>query len=207
MKCIDSSYHASKVIAVFDFDDTLTTSDSLMPFIKYVVGIKHFLWGLFLLSPVLLKYFLKLIPNWQAKEAVLTYFFANKNREYLHHKGRSFAKKKIAKLLRPKAMKRFHWHQSQGHQTFLISASLDIYLHPWAKIMGFDRVACTEMEIDANTITGKIQGRNCYGKEKLKRLQSLLGNLDQYCIYAYGDSKGDCEILQAANYPFYRKFS
>ena len=51
-----SSIAASPTIAVFDFDGTLTYRNSLFPFIRIAVGSPRFLWGLFLLSPVLFAY-------------------------------------------------------------------------------------------------------------------------------------------------------
>jgi phosphoserine phosphatase len=49
-------------------------------------------------------------------------------------------------------------------------------------------------------------GNNCRGAEKLSRLKELLGGWDGYQIYAYGNSAGDREMLQAADFPFYRCF-
>ena len=43
----------SKKIAFFDFDGTITTDDSLLKFIRFVVGDRRFLLGLVVLSPML----------------------------------------------------------------------------------------------------------------------------------------------------------
>lgn len=42
--------NSSKVIAVFDFDGTITTVDTLFDFIRFYYGFPRFLWGLFALS-------------------------------------------------------------------------------------------------------------------------------------------------------------
>lgn len=193
-------------IAVFDFDGTLTRRDSLMPFLRMAVSRWQFYWGLLIVSPVLVGYALKLTPNWRAKEAVLTYFLAGWTEEKLQRLGQRFALQKLPKLLRPEAVQRLHWHQNQGHHTILISASLEAYLFPWAKQMGFDQATGTQLEIQNSRLTGRILGKNCYGSEKVERLEVLLGDLSQYCIYAYGDSRGDRELLDMANYPYYRTF-
>ena len=191
-------------LAVFDFDGTLTQQDSLLPFLRMVVGQWQFWWGLLIMSPVLAGYALKLIPNWRAKEAVLTYFLSGLTEEKLQRLGQCFAIEQIPRLLSSKAVQRLRWHQEQGHQTVLVSASLEVYLLPWAKEMGFDQATGTQLEIQNDRLTGRILGKNCYGKEKVKRLRALLGDLSNYCVYAYGDSQGDRELLEVVNYPFYR---
>ena len=56
------------ILALFDFDGTITTDDSLIKFIRFVVGDIKTLWGMILLSPMLITYKLKLIPNYKAKQ-------------------------------------------------------------------------------------------------------------------------------------------
>ncbi|GAG97863.1 unnamed protein product, partial [marine sediment metagenome] len=48
--------------------------------------------------------------------------------------------------------------------------------------------------------------RNCYGIEKVNRVQETY-TLSQYeYIYAYGDSHGDKEMLSIANERYYKNF-
>ncbi len=194
------------VVAVFDFDGTLTKRDSLLPFLWMTAGLWKFWWGLLVMSPVLTAYALKLIPNWRAKELVLIYFLEGIAEEKLQRLGQRFAIQKLPKLLRPKALQRLRWHQEQGHKTILVSASLEAYLLPWAEAMSFDRATGTRLEVIDKRLKGSIMGKNCYGQEKVERLREMLGDLNQYCIYAYGDSRGDKELLAAATFPYYRDF-
>jgi phosphatidylglycerophosphatase C len=197
----------SSVVAVFDFDGTLTQRDTLLPFLKTVVGRWAFWWGLVVMSPILAAYALKFIPNWWAKEALLTYFLSGKEETKFYQFAQQFALEKIPTLLRPEALQRLQWHQAQGHQIVLVSASLEAYLLPWAEKMGFDVVAGTQLAVEDNRLTGCILGKNCYGLEKVERLRAVLGELSQYTLYAYGDSQGDQELLAVSNYPYYRKMS
>ena len=194
------------VVAVFDFDGTLTKRDSLLPFLHMTVGSWKFCWGMLVMSPILMAYALKLIPNWRAKEAVLIYFLKGLTEEKLQRLGQRFAIQKLPQLLRPKALQCLRWHQEQGHKTILVSASLEAYLLPWSDTIGFDRATGTQLEVCNNLITGIILGKNCYGPEKVERLRKMLGSLNQYCIYAYGDSRGDRELLAAATFPYYKDF-
>ncbi len=68
------------------------------------------------------------------------------------------------------------------------------HLLPWAKTRGFDQVMGNRLAVRNSRFTGRIVGQNCYEAEKAKRLQAELGDLSQYCIYAYGDSSGDREL-------------
>lgn len=201
-----SNVQAVPTIAVFDFDGTLTYQDSLFPFLKMIVGQFRFLWGLLILSPTLVGYALHLIPNWQAKETVLTYFLSGLTDEKLQQLGQRFAVQKIPKLIRPEALQRLKWHQEQGHQIILDSSSLEAYLLPWGQTMGFNQVIGTKLASQSGLITGRILGNNCYGKEKVERLKEWLGDLNGYCLYGYGNSRGDQELLDCVNYPYYQTF-
>lgn len=194
------------IVAVFDFDGTLTRSDSFLAFLRQSVGIGRFWLGMVVLFPALLGYALRLIPNWRAKEIVLAYFLKGQSLEVVQQWGRRFARQGIAPLLRPEALHRLRWHQEQEHQTLVISASLMVYLQPWVEQMGIDAVAGTELVVEADRVTGKIQGNNCYGPEKVARLRDLLGDPRQFYLYAYGDSRGDRELLAIADAPHYRNF-
>ena len=69
-------------IALFDFDGTITTKDSLVDFIQLALGKPSYYFGLLLLSLMLTAYKLKLIPNYIAKEKLITHFFKDWDVEY-----------------------------------------------------------------------------------------------------------------------------
>lgn len=201
-----TSLPASSVVAAFDFDGTLTRGDSFFPFLKFAVGSLRFYWGLLLLSPILLGYGLRLISNHRAKQAVLTHYLKGWTSEQLQQVAEKFAQLHIPQLLRQTAMQQLQWHQQQGHHLILVSASLEAYLRPWADSLQM-QVIGTQLEVASNQVTGRIAGKNCYGPEKVRRLRALVGDLDAYHLYAYGDSKGDRELLAIAQFPHYRSFS
>ena len=57
-----------KKLYCFDFDGTLTTSDTLLEFIKYAKGKGRFLMVFLMYSPLLVLMKLHLYPNWKAKQ-------------------------------------------------------------------------------------------------------------------------------------------
>ena len=203
---IQNRYSTLPTIAVFDFDGTLTRQDSLFPFLRMAVGQWRFWLGIGRMLPILIRYILKLIPNWQAKERLFIYFLAGQSERELCQIGQRFALKRLPALLRPEAVRRLRWHQTQGHQVVLVSASLEAYLSPWARLMGIDQVIGTRLKTHSGQLTGRLLGKNCFGQEKVERLKTVLGDLGQYCIYAYGDSRGDKELLAIATFPYFRTF-
>ena len=64
-------------IAVFDFDGTVTTKDTLLEFIKFVRGPVSFYAGFLRYAPQLLAYKLGLYPNWKVKQQIFSHFFSN----------------------------------------------------------------------------------------------------------------------------------
>ena len=50
-------------LAVFDFDGTITKRDTFLDFILFATGKSKFSFGVFILSPVIIAYFLNLITN------------------------------------------------------------------------------------------------------------------------------------------------
>lgn len=194
-----------KRLAIFDFDGTITYKDSLLEFIKFYKGGLKFYWGLFMLAPVLLLYAIKLIPNWRAKEKVLSYFFEYEDVNIFIAKCKLFSETELPKMIRPRALKAIREHQSNGDRVVVISASAEHWLSFWCQAHQLELIA-TQLEVKDNKITGRINGFNCYGKEKKARLEAIV-NINEYKeIYAYGDSKGDEDILAMATHPFYRHF-
>lgn len=196
------------VVAAFDFDGTLTRRDTLFPFLLHAAGPVKFSCKILQLLATLTGYALGLIRNDKAKIKVLTSFLANMEMNALQQQALQFAEQKLPSLLRSEAMQRLEWHRQQGHRCVVVSASLEIYLRPWASKAGFDDILGSRLEVlDNGRTTGNLLGENCFGPEKLRRLDALLGSRDGYTLYAYGDSRGDKELLSAADYPFYKKFT
>jgi phosphatidylglycerophosphatase C len=192
-------------LAIFDFDGTITTDDSLIRFIRFVVGDLKTLWGMVFLSPMLVVYKLKLIPNYKAKQMMLSYFFKGMDKQQFQKIAEEYSLKHIDTMLRPKAMEKIIWHKEQGHTVIVVSASIEYWIRPWCDQNGLDLIA-TKIKVKNGLITGKFLTKNCYGIEKVNRVKEAY-NLDDYDrIYAYGDSRGDKELLGLADKSFYKPF-
>ncbi len=194
-----------KKLVLFDFDGTITTKDSLLEFLIFYKGIFRFLGGMLLLSPVIAAYLLKIIPNWKGKQRVLKYFLAGERLDDFNKKCRRFSEQKLSKLIRPGAAETIQQYLSEGAQVAVVSASAENWVGPWCEKMGIICVA-TQLEVKDGIITGNLCGANCYGPEKVKRIQKqfLLSEYDH--IVAYGDSSGDREMFEIAHQFHYKPF-
>ncbi len=194
------------VVAAFDFDGTLTYRDTLLPFLLHAVGPGSFTRHALALTPTLAGYGMGMIRNDVAKQRVLARFFAGADIDSVRTKAAEFAEHRLPDLIRPAAARRFEWHKQQGHRCIVITASLDIYVRHWALEMGFDEVLATRLETTTDgRVTGNLQGKNCFGAEKVRRLEELLGARSGYTLHAYGDSRGDRELLSYADFDYYRQ--
>ena len=192
-------------ITFFDFDGTITTDDSLIKFIRYAVGDIKTAWGMLLLSPMLITYKLKLIPNYKAKQRMLSYFFKGMDEQLFQKVAKEYSLKQIDSILRPKAIEKISWYKEQGHKVVVVSASIECWLKPWCDKNGLDLIA-TKIEIKDGIVTGKLLTKNCYGIEKANRVHERYNLSDYDHIHAYGDSRGDKELLELADESFYKPF-
>jgi HAD superfamily hydrolase (TIGR01490 family) len=191
-------------LALFDFDGTLTRRDTLMPFLRHVVGTPAFVGGIGRLLPQLLAYGVGAMPNDVAKEAVLKQFLAGRHIGDLREYGKVFAQRHLPHLVRGAMLERLRVHRERGDVCLLVSASLDVYVEPWAQAQGFDAILSSVLAVEDGVVTGRLFEGNCYGVEKVRRIRSWLNDRRPEQIWAYGDSRGDREMLALADVAHYR---
>jgi phosphatidylglycerophosphatase C len=187
-------------IAFFDFDGTITTRDSMMDFLIYAAGYGRFVLGMLILSPALLAYTCKLIPNWRAKEIVLSHFFRSWDLEEFQALASKYARERLPRIIGAAAMDRIAWHKARGDRVVVVTAAIDGWIKDWCDGHGLDLLA-TRLEVADGRLTGRLGTTNCYGPEKVRRIKAAY-NLEEFSrIYAYGNSRGDREMLALADYP------
>lgn len=194
-----------KSLALFDFDGTITTKDSLVDFLQYSFGYTRFLQAIIATFPYLLSFKLGLYPNSRAKERLLINLIEAMPVETFEQLGHNYAINKLPSIIRPSAIQKIRWHQTQGHELLVVSASIDVWLKPWCEDMQMSLLS-TVLETKDGCMTGNISGDNCFGAKKVELIK-LHYDLSEYeTIYAYGDSKGDREMLAVADKAFMRVF-
>ncbi|CAB3808011.1 hypothetical protein LMG28688_06667 [Paraburkholderia caffeinitolerans] len=194
----------NRVVAAFDFDGTITTSDSFRAFMLDAAGSTRFALAVLRCLPWLAG----IAPGWaergRTKARFLYAALGPVRREALEAAAQRFVDTGLPALLRPEMLARIREHQALGHEVVLVSASPSIYLRKWAPSMGIGTVLASELEWRDGVYTGRLAGRNCWGPEKVARLRAWWGKDAPATLYAYGDSRGDREMAQLANHAWIR---
>ncbi|MBR7030807.1 MAG: haloacid dehalogenase-like hydrolase [Prevotella sp.] len=191
-----------KQIVAFDFDGTLTTKDTLIEFIRYACGTRAFLFGFLRYVHLLVLMKLGLYPNYKAKQKVFAHFFEGMKIEEFDGLCQRFAKDN-QHLLRPKGVEAIQQAMDEGAEVLIVSASID----NWVREMITDPVIIgTQIEIKDGLLTGRFLTKNCYGQEKVNRILALYPHRSEYHLTAYGDSRGDKELLAFADESHYKPF-
>ena len=196
-------------IVAFDFDGTLIRGDSTILFLLNLRGIFGIFFDLLHLTPKLIKIIIFNFNKKEIKELIIQKAIKSTTIE----KRRFILSEKLPYILkrrlRPEAIKRLHWHKEQGHKCFIISASPEPFIFPIAKELDIEIIStsCNEILKESSAYDFKLTSPNCNGPEKLIRLEKHLGYLPlPEELEAYGDSRGDRELLKASKFPHFRSF-
>ena len=150
-----------------------------------------------LYSPLIILMLLHLYPNWKCKEKVFSYFFKGMPYKKFKELGEDFGNKFRNIIIRPSMKERLQWHLGQGHKVYVISASIEEWVIPFCQTFGNITVLATKVKPDLSGFASK----NCYGQEKVNRLLEMEPERNTYTLYAYGDSRGDKEMLAFSDFP------
>jgi len=186
-------------VAAFDFDGTLVRGDSLPRFLARLLGRRRFTTVLVRSGPSMLGGYIRSGRD-GSKSALLAKAVGGVPAEQAVATGEAFAQV-LAEQVRPDMARSMAWHRSRDHEQILVSASLAIYLEPFGRLSGFDRVIATRLEVgEDGRLTGRIEGPNVRAAQKAFRLSEAIGS-DPVEMWAYGDSVGDREMLAMADHP------
>ncbi|MGM9697548.1 MAG: DUF6080 domain-containing protein [Prevotella sp.] len=187
-----------KKIYAFDFDGTITSRDTLIEFIRFVFGTPRLLWGFFLSIPWLVLMRLGLYDNGKTKQRVFSHFFKGMTLEEFNSHCSRFAKSH-GFLIRPDMERLLAQLQAEEEEIVVVSASITNWVRPFFESQPI-MVIGTEAEVIEGSLTGRFSTPNCYGKEKVNRLLAAYPDRDNYHLVAYGDSRGDRELLAFADH-------
>lgn len=199
----------TSAIAFFDFDGTITSKDSLAEVLKFIKGNFSYYLGILILSPVIVLYKTGFLSNHTAKEILLTYFLKNFDARKFNALCVEFTEKRLPDILNKSALHEIRNHLQRNTPVVVISASAANWVAPWCSKYNIECIA-TKLQVKNGKLTGKIEGRNCSGKEKVKRIKHNYELTDYQKIYAYGDSKDDLPMIELAtekNYKPFRKYT
>ena len=193
-----------KKLYFFDFDGTLTHKDSMFLFLKFVNPSKYriqFIKHLPLF--VLLK--LKLVEAETVKKSFVGSILTGKKKEKLEQLAQEFFDQSYPNLIRQNALDFIQNMDRVNTQSYMVTASLDIWTKPFADKFGMKLLA-TEAAYENDVFRGNFKTKNCNGREKLFRIKEEIVGIKYDKSIAFGDTSGDQQMLEWANENHYKFF-
>lgn len=190
-------------LALFDFDGTITSTDTWTPFMRFAVRPWRMAAGWALLFPVGVGYRLGAVSAGRGREIAARVAFQGEGAAAIRQRGVEYAARMLPGTVRQSALDRIQWHKSQGDEVVVVSAALDVYLRPWCEAMNLGWI-CTTLEEHGGRLTGRCVQGDCSGAEKARRIKQRFVLKEYGLLYAYGDTQEDREMLELANKKYYR---
>lgn len=193
-----------KKLYLFDFDGTLTYKDTMFLFLKFYNPAKY---SIQFLKHVPLFILLKLkLANAEAvKKSFISSILKGESRYNIDKKAKLFFDENYPSLIRENALDFINNIDREHTESYIVSASLDIWVQPFAEKFNMTLLA-TKAEFKDDVFTGKFIGKNCNKDEKVCRIETELGDKKFDKIIAFGDTSGDKPMFKFANESHYRFF-
>lgn len=193
-------------IAIFDIDYTITKKETLMELFKYSIKIDkkniRFLPRAIFCGSM---YMLKLYDERKVKEKFLKFIDGIKEKD-LAKLVKEFYNYKLKAILYEDALNMIKKLKSEGYDIYLISASPEFYVNEFYNIKEVDKVIGTRFNFKDGIFMRKMDGENCKGEEKVRRLKEFLKKekieVDFGESYMFSDSLSDKPLLDLVGKPY-----
>lgn len=202
---VNDVVNSSNSLSVFDFDGTLTRRDSFVPFLRFAFGKRVFARHLVRLVFPALKCVGRRVTRDELKEVLIHTFLTGIEARWVEQKANEFCEKYWTRLMRPSGLIAVAAQVNSGATVTICSASPAMVLKPFADKLGI-RLIGTNLDVKDGMLTGRISGHNCRCAQKVARLEAEYGPLSSYHLRAWGDTRGDYEMLAAAQELYWRHF-
>ncbi len=193
-------------LAIFDIDYTITKKETLMEFFKYAV--KQDIRNIRFLPRALfsgLMYLLKVYNEKEVKEHFLK-FIDKINEKDLAILVKKFYEEKLSTILYKDALNMMKKLKKEGYDIYLISASPEFYINEFYAIDEVDKIIGSRFSFKDGIFTRTMDGENCKGEEKVKRLKKFLEDenidVDFKESYMFSDSLSDEPLLRLVGKPY-----
>lgn len=193
-------------VFVFDLDDTITRSDT---FLSFLVGYLIRNPRRWIITPHLAWAVAMFASGRRDNSWLKTYFLqrivGNQPRTIVDRWVSRFVDRVVARDVLPAARAEIERLREQDAILVLASASPDIYVEPLAARLGFRHIVCTRVErLPDGRWSGRLDGKNCYGIEKQRRVEAALRRLGFALRDAtfYSDHHSDAPLFESAGHAF-----
>ncbi|WP_373708485.1 HAD family hydrolase [Kaistella sp.] len=186
-----------KKLYCFDFDGTLTYSDTMFLYLKFynpskfrIQFIKHI--------PLFILLKLNLLEAEKVKKSFIYSILKGEKKEKIEKKSQLFFDQYYPEIFRGNALdfiKNIDYSQTD---CYIVTASLDIWVKPFVEKFKMNLLA-TQAEFKDDIFTGNFVGNNCNGVEKVNRIKAEITDKKYDKIIAFGDTFGDQPMLAWAD--------
>jgi len=193
-------------LAIFDVDYTITKKETLLEFYKFMLKRDP---KLIRFAPRALVssffYVFKVFDASRAKENFIS-FIDGMEQEELLGLTKEFYKKTLSRIFYEDAIDTMKRLKNKGFKIYLISASAQFYLDQFYNIEEVDKVIGTIFKCEQGKYSRKIEGENCKGESKVKRLLKVIKEenieVDFKQSYMFSDSLSDSPLFELVGHPY-----
>lgn len=186
-----------KKLYFFDFDGTLTYKDTMFLYLKFYNSAK-FNFQFLKHIPLFILLKLKLANAEKVKKSFISSILKGQSKTKIEEKSQQFFEKYYPEIIRENAIEFIQNIDREHTESYLVTASLDIWVKPFAEKFKMNLLA-TRAEFKNDIFTGNFVGNNCNGGEKVHRIKEALQGKKFDKTIAFGDTSGDKEMLEWAN--------
>jgi phosphatidylglycerophosphatase C len=184
-----------KTIIIFDFCETLVPFQTGDEFLKEII-LNHASFGDKLKTLIIINKFTKKIltylnPNKKIRDYLLPKI-KNIEKEKIDNTASNYAKKKLIPNINKEMKKILDNYETEGKKIMIVSAGYEEYIRYVFEEQKQLELIGTKLEYADGAATGKINGKICFGKEKVNRINNNLNEeIDQEESAVYSDCMSD----------------
>ncbi|MGA9211764.1 HAD-IB family hydrolase [Kaistella sp.] len=182
---------------LFDFDGTLTYSDTMFLYLKFynttkfrIQFVKHI--------PLFILLKMNLLDAEKVKRSFISSILKGQSKSKIEKKSQQFFDQYYPDIFRENALEFIKNIDHSHTDCYIVSASLGIWVKPFAEKFKMNLIA-TQAEFKNDIFTGNFVGKNCNGAEKVNRIKEEIKDEKYDKSIAFGDTSGDQEMLNWAN--------
>jgi HAD superfamily hydrolase (TIGR01490 family) len=150
-------------------------------------------------------YMLKIYDERMFKEKFLKFIDGIKEND-LARLVKGFYRDRLTTILYEDALYMMKKLKREGYDIYLISASPEFYVKEFYNIKEVDKIIGTRFHFSDGVFTRKMEGKNCKGDEKVRRLEEVLKTekieVDFKESYMFSDSLSDKPLLDLVGKPY-----
>ncbi|GIV46005.1 MAG: protein CicA [Ignavibacterium sp.] len=193
-------------LLAFDFDKTVTISDTILPLCSYFSRQIKSSNTFFIIQIYYIIYRFGLISSKRFKEITIKHLLKNKSTEEIENLVTEFYSLNFRKLFNPEIFNLINEQHNSGNKIIIVTSNLDLFIKPVMKLLPVDEVFGTRVKVTNGNVVGIIEGENCSGNLKVEAIKKYTSKFRFDKIISYGDSPGDFEMFKFSDESFIAQY-